>query len=165
MDQNFELMIGALARSVSGKGYGMPEGIDWERFLFWAQRHDVCSFLYDVLKKELEVWGQVPEQCRLSLRKEYMQAIYWDAQRDYIREQLGQRLVQAQVPHVFLKGICHLAHHFVCGGVGIRFITDVWVCRNLREPQPDRATVERELERMELLEFARNIEALVGAVW
>lgn len=263
MDQKFELLIGALAYSVAGKAYTLPENIDWERFLLWAQRHDVCPFVCDGLKKVPEAWAQVPEQYRQALRREYMQAIYWDTQRDYIRDQLRQRLVQAQVPHVFLKGIClkesypepalrtmtdvdalvytrdygkigeiaaalrgvpcesdgnhnnfrfkngvlvefhpnllhhsafvgrqmnpgwqyvrqdsdtcsmelteeglylnvicHLAHHFVCGGVGIRFVMDVWVCRNLRAPQPDRAAVERELEQMGLLDFARNIESL-----
>ena len=61
---------------------------------------------------------------------------------------------------VYLNTICHLANHFVAGGVGVRFVLDVWVSRNLRKPQPDRAFVERELERFGMLEFTQNIEAL-----
>ena len=60
----------------------------------------------------------------------------------------------------YLNTICHLANHFVGGGVGVRFVLDVWVNRNLRKPQPDRAFVEKELARFGLLEFAKNIEAL-----
>lgn len=63
----------------------------------------------------------------------------------------------------YLNTICHLANHFVAGGVGVRFVLDVWVCRHLRNPQPDRAFVEAELQRFGLLDFARNIEALAEA--
>lgn len=63
----------------------------------------------------------------------------------------------------YLNTICHLANHFVSGGVGIRFVLDVWVNRNLRRPQPDRAFVEAELRRFGLLRFAENIEALSDA--
>jgi len=263
MDQNCELLIGALARSIAGKAYALPENVDWERVMCLAQAHDICPLFCDGLRKVPEYWQQVPEQIRQKLQQKYMKAIYWDAQRDYIRDQLKQRLTQEQVPHVFLKGIClkelypepalrtmsdidalvytrdygkigniaadlggvpcesdgnhnnfrfkngvlvefhpnllhhsafvgaqmnpgwqyvkqngessamemteeglylnvlcHLAHHFVCGGVGVRFVMDVWVCRNLWKSQPDRVKVEQELAQMGLLEFARNIEAL-----
>lgn len=60
----------------------------------------------------------------------------------------------------YLNTICHLAYHFVAGGVGVRFVLDVWVCRNLRKSQPDRVFVEAELQRFGLLEFAHNIESL-----
>ena len=63
----------------------------------------------------------------------------------------------------YLNTICHLANHFVAGGVGVRFILDVWVCRNLRKPQPDRSFVEKELESFRLLDFTRNLEALAEA--
>jgi len=39
-------------------------------------------------------------------------------------------------------------------------VLDVWVCRNLRKAQPDRAFVEAELKRLGLLNFAVNIENL-----
>ncbi len=60
----------------------------------------------------------------------------------------------------YLNTICHLANHFVTGGVGVRFVLDVWVNRHLRMPQPNRSFVEAELKRFGLLEFAENIEAL-----
>jgi hypothetical protein len=61
---------------------------------------------------------------------------------------------------IYLNTICHLADHFVSGGVGVRFVLDVWVCRHLRNKQPDRAFVEAELSKFGLLEFTRNIEQL-----
>lgn len=60
----------------------------------------------------------------------------------------------------YLNTLCHLANHFVAGGVGVRFVLDVWVNRNLRKRPMDRSFVEQELERFGLLSFARNIEAL-----
>lgn len=64
----------------------------------------------------------------------------------------------------YLNTICHLANHFVDGGVGVRFVLDVWVNRHLRQPAFDRAAVERELERFGMLEFTRKIEEL-AEVW
>lgn len=64
----------------------------------------------------------------------------------------------------YLNVMCHLANHFAAGGVGVRFVLDVWVCRHLRAAQPDRVFVEAELQRVGLLEFARRIEAL-AEVW
>ncbi len=60
----------------------------------------------------------------------------------------------------YLNTICHLANHFVSGGVGVRFVLDVWVNRHLHKPAFDEARVEQELKKLNLLEFARNIEAL-----
>lgn len=64
----------------------------------------------------------------------------------------------------YLFHICHLAHHFTGGGMGVRFILDTWVMRHLRKTQPDRAMIEKELERFALLEFTKNIEQL-AEVW
>ena len=61
---------------------------------------------------------------------------------------------------LYLNTICHLANHFVAGGVGVRFVLDVWVNRHLRKTQPDRKTVEEELEKLDLLEFAQYVENL-----
>ncbi len=63
----------------------------------------------------------------------------------------------------YLNTICHLASHFVDGGVGVRFVLDVWVSRHLRKTQPDRAFVEAELTRFGLLDFAKKIEQLADA--
>ena len=64
---------------------------------------------------------------------------------------------------VYLNTICHMADHFVAGGVGVRFVLDVWVNRHLHKPEMDRAFVEAELERFGILNFARNIEDLADA--
>lgn len=64
---------------------------------------------------------------------------------------------------LYLSIICHLANHFVAGGVGVRFVLDVWVCRNLRKEPIDRAFVEQELEAFGLLSFTQKIEALAQA--
>lgn len=63
----------------------------------------------------------------------------------------------------YLNTICHLANHFVAGGVGVRFVLDVWVNRHLREPKADRAFVEESLQQFGLLDFAQKIEQLADA--
>lgn len=64
----------------------------------------------------------------------------------------------------YLSVLCHLANHFAAGGVGVRFVLDIWVCRHLRKQQPDWSLVEQELQRLGLLRFAKQIEAL-GDLW
>ena len=61
---------------------------------------------------------------------------------------------------IYLNTLCHLANHFVAGGVGVRFVLDVWVNRHLRKYPIDREKVEAELSRFGLLTFAKNVEAL-----
>lgn len=63
----------------------------------------------------------------------------------------------------YLNTVCHLANHFVAGGVGVRFVLDVWVNRHLRKPEANRAFVEAELTRFGLLDFAKKIEQLADA--
>ena len=60
----------------------------------------------------------------------------------------------------YLNTICHMANHFAIGGIGVRFVLDVWVNRYLRKPEPDWAFVEQELERFGLLEFTQKIQRL-----
>lgn len=64
---------------------------------------------------------------------------------------------------LYLNILCHLANHFVSGGVGVRFVLDIWVCRHLRKEVCDYSYVDRELADMGMLDFARNIEALADA--
>ena len=63
----------------------------------------------------------------------------------------------------YLSIICHMAEHFVSGGIGARFVLDVWVFRNLRKLPIDAAFLENELKRFRLLEFTKNIERLAEA--
>lgn len=64
----------------------------------------------------------------------------------------------------YLFELCHLASHFTGGGIGVRFILDMWVLRHLRKNKPDMEKVEAELERFGLLEFHNNICRL-AEVW
>lgn len=61
---------------------------------------------------------------------------------------------------IYLNTLCHLANHFVLGGVGVRFVLDVWVNRHLRKNPVDREKVEKDLASFGLLAFVKNIEAL-----
>ena len=252
------LLIEALAQAVSGKPCAVPENVDWRRFIGLCKMHAVEAIIYDGLQKA-GLWSQVPEPGRKILTQAYQTAIFQDAQFAHLKNTLTQKLSEAQVPYILLKGIClkesypepalrtmcdmdilvrtedyatldqiaeemgaklghgdgnhrnftfpsgitvefhpnllhhdtpvgtginpgwqyaqvgsnhltpegfylntlcHLANHFVAGGVGVRFVLDVWVNRHLRMPEFDRSAVENELKRFELLEFAQNIEAL-----
>jgi hypothetical protein len=64
----------------------------------------------------------------------------------------------------YLSILAHIAEHFVSGGIGVRFLLDIWVFRNLRKQPYDRAFVEGELEKFSLLEFTQNLEKL-SEVW
>ena len=64
----------------------------------------------------------------------------------------------------YLHVLCHMADHFVGGGIGVRFVLDVWVLRNRRKQPIDRNFVEQELTRFDLKEFAENIERL-AEIW
>ena len=60
----------------------------------------------------------------------------------------------------YLNTLCHLANHFVSGGVGVRFVLDVWVNRHLHKPPFDEKKVAQELVKFGLLDFAKNIQDL-----
>lgn len=64
----------------------------------------------------------------------------------------------------YLYTLCHMAHHLLSGGTGVRSVMDVWVHRHLRKQQPDREFVLRELERFSLRKLTENIEML-SEVW
>ncbi len=64
---------------------------------------------------------------------------------------------------MYLHTLTHLADHFIAGGVGVRFVLDVWICNHRSKPY-DREFVQKELKRFHLLDFAEKIEAL-AEVW
>ena len=260
MNRESELLIGALRRAVAGKTEPLNLDVDWQALLKLAQMHMLLPLLYDGLRKDLADWEAVPEKAQKLLHQSFLQAVYRDAQMENIGQKLREKLTEAEVPHIFLKGavlkqdypvpalrtmcdidilvhtadyskidaaaealggqlghgdgnhrnysfpgnvtvefhpnmihhdvpvgtqinpgwqyadpedphkltqegfylntLCHLANHFVAGGVGVRFVLDVWVNRHLRKPEADRNIVENELERFGLLDFAEKIEAL-----
>lgn len=260
MTQESKLLIGALRRAVTGTTEELSLSVDWQQLLQLAQMHMLLPLLYDGLHRKAKDWEQVPEPAKKILHQAFLQAVYQDVQMESLGQKLKEKLTEAKVPHIFLKGavlkhnypepalrtmcdidilvytkdypkidavaesmggkrdhsdgnhrnylfsegvqvefhpnlihqdtpvgtqinpgwqyadqndpdkmteegfylntICHLANHFVGGGVGIRFILDVWVNRHLRTPEADRTVVEKELETFGLLEFTHKIEAL-----
>ncbi len=58
--------------------------------------------------------------------------------------------------------LCHIVKHMLCGGVGIRPIMDVWICR--KHMPLDGEKVFKLLEQLELTAFAQTIEHL-AEVW
>ena len=63
----------------------------------------------------------------------------------------------------YLYVFTHLTKHYRDGGIGLRHMLDLWMFRRAY-PKLDRAYLERELRRLELEAFHRNILATV-AVW
>lgn len=64
---------------------------------------------------------------------------------------------------LYLTVMTHLADHFVTGGIGVRFVLDIWVLLNRHPYRFDRSFVEQELKNFGLLEFACNVEDLAEA--
>lgn len=265
MDAEARLLLDALGRAVAGRQVSLCLDVDWQKVMKLAGSHMLLPLLYDGLHRSAADWEQVPEPAREFLYQHFMRAVYRDSQFDHIRQQLTEKLTEAGVDHIFLKGavlkqdypvpalrtmcdmdvlvhtadygkiaeiasqlggspghsdgnhrnfsfpggvtvefhpnllhhgtpvgtginpgwqyarpgaggtmalteegiylntLCHLANHFVSGGVGVRFVLDVWVSRHLRTPQPDRNFVEAELKKFGMLDFACHVEALAEA--
>ena len=260
MNQESQLIICALRKAVAGTEEALCLDVNWSDFLELAQAHMLLPLMYDGLHRDPGDWSRIPENVKKILTNAFLQAVCMDTRLDMVRQQLEQKLTQADIPYIFLKGavlkhdyptpafrtmcdmdvlvhiadfskiaaisesiggklihsdgnhrnygfpngiavefhpnlihqdahvgsginpgwqyaaadhphklteegcylhtICHMAHHFAYGGVGVRFVLDVWVSCHLHKPQPDREKVEKELERLGLLEFTENIEAL-----
>ena len=64
---------------------------------------------------------------------------------------------EMKIEDEFIFNIIHLAEHFKHGGVGIRFIMDVYVYDNL---DIDRGYFENELKKLNLYDFYLNVSAL-----
>ncbi len=58
--------------------------------------------------------------------------------------------------------LCHIVKHLIDGGVGVRPIMDVWICKNKMEM--DRPKLSRLLKKLKLEKFAENVEHL-ASVW
>ncbi len=258
-----ELLIQALRRAVTGVGTPVLAQTDMERFYKLAQVHHVTALAWEGIKDLPAVQESMPPQLQKRFSDAYLQAIFSDSQLEYTKQRLHEKLLAANIDHVFLKGsrlkydypipalrtmsdmdilvhthdydaitaiakelggeeyygdgnhhnfkfpgkvsvefhpnlvhpgallgteinpgwqyavkneqtgafaltpegmylhtLAHLAGHFVDGGVGVRFVLDVWILRNRSQAVTDRALVEKELARASLLEFAQKIEAL-----
>lgn len=62
----------------------------------------------------------------------------------------------------FIYAFTHYAKHFRDGGIGIKHLTDLWVCKNAC-PQMDEAYILKALKRLELDEFYANVMQTVSA--
>ena len=60
----------------------------------------------------------------------------------------------------YLHAMSHLVGHFAAGGVGVRFVLDIWMLQNRAKDAIDKDYVNQKLKEYGLLEFAKNIEAL-----
>lgn len=260
MQQESRLLIATLRRAITDKASDMPTDVDWEFFYRLTRAHGVSALVWEGIRKDTQVLSAMPAELQQKFSGEYYHAIFRDTQFEHTKVELQERLEEAGVPYVFLKGsrlrydypipslrtmcdmdilvntrdydaitkvaesmggeaysgdgnhhnfkfpggvavefhpnlvhpgtmvgtqinpgwqytqgveakeltpegmylhtLAHLAEHFISGGVGVKFVLDIWVLRNLSKTQPDRAFVEEELERMDLLEFAQKIEAL-----
>lgn len=74
--------------------------------------------------------------------------------------QPGKGLRELTEEGLYLTVMTHLADHFLGGGIGVRFILDIWVLRNLRAKPMNSQLVQQTMETMGLVDFARNIEEL-----
>lgn len=106
MNQESKLLIAALRQAVAGKPADLPAEVDWTAFLKLARAHNVLGLAYSGLKDK-----QLPEAVDKYLSAAYHQAIFREAQLEHTKSQLQQKLTQAQVPHIFLKGAC-LKHNY-----------------------------------------------------
>lgn len=266
MTEEFAFLISMLSLAVAGQKTTVYVPADWTSVLKCARKHGIEALVYEGIQKTSGLWESIPGEVQGVLMQAYMQATCRDMQQEYIKQQLDQKLTEACVPHVFLKGavlkydypipalrtmsdldilvytkdlgkinkvalqlkgiaeigdgnhknfvfpgrvtvefhpnllhhatpigtqinpgwqyvkdtpnvfckelteegfylhtICHIAEHFVSGGVGVRFVLDVWVCRHLRKKPINRAFVETELTRFGLLDFAQKLEQLADA--
>ena len=257
------LLIDALRAAMTGGSCALNTDVDWSSFLRLASSHSLLPLVCDGIRKVPDAWEKTPKNVQAHLSSAYKQAIYQDTQRDYTKQQLTDRLTEARIPHIFLRGsvlkydypepalrtmtdldilvyakdfkeiakiaqslgaetiegdgnhrnygfpgnvlvefhpnllhhatavgtginpgwqyakkdcpgyamelteegfylntICHIAEHFVNGGIGVRFVLDIWVSRHLRKQRINRDFIEAELTRLGLLDFAQKLEQL-----
>ena len=103
MTSEQKLLIDTLACALNGRGYTVPENIDWRQFISLSMRHTVAPLVYDGLQKNGS-WEILPPPAKKILTDAYRTAIFQDAQFMHLKEQLGEKLQKAEVSHIFLKG-------------------------------------------------------------
>ena len=85
--------------------------------------------------------------------------IYYGDSWRFAREKTGCRW-QMSPGDAFLFQFTHFAKHYRDGGIGCRYVVDLWVYLQ-KHPEMDEAYLEKELEKLQLLEFYRNIRRLI----
>ena len=87
---------------------------------------------------------------------------YWGSGWDKAKNSSGTRYVLSHEDD-FLFQFTHFAKHYCGPGIGCRYLLDLWVFLRTH-PDLDDAYLERELSKLKLLEFYRNIRRLIS-VW
>lgn len=69
-----------------------------------------------------------------------------------------QYIYEMSLEDHYLHSVCHLAEHFVRGGIGIRMVLDIYILSET--PRMDKAYVQRQLKALKLQKFEENIRSL-----
>lgn len=64
----------------------------------------------------------------------------------------------------YVYHMAHMARHFYVKGCGIRNLVDIYVFNNAMDEKYDRAYVERELEKLGILDFTKQMEKM-SDIW
>ena len=99
MDRQQALLITALRCAVTGASPELPNEVDWGQLLRLARAHNVEGLVYEGLKSQT-----LPEEVKTYLSGATGRAIFQDVQQSYVYSQLCKTLLDAQIPHIFLKG-------------------------------------------------------------
>lgn len=87
---------------------------------------------------------------------------YWGTGWDRAKKISGTRYALSPEED-FLFQFTHFTKHYIGPGIGCRYLLDLWVFLRAH-PELDYACLERELQKLGLLEFYRNIRTLL-TVW
>ena len=139
-----DLLIRAVKMSVAGMPFCVNGAPDWELLINTAQMHKLEALLFDGLKKSQI---EMPPEVSKRLSNSYMQVIFRDTQQEHVKKQLQQGLVEADVPHIFLKGACLKYDYPV---PAMRTMSDMDILVHTRDyPQIDRVCQNLGGERLE----------------
>lgn len=95
----------------------------------------------------------------VSAESEY--GVYYSDIWDRVQPRQGCRYIhEMSLEDEYIFVIVHLVEHFKHGGVGIRFLMDIYVYDHLESMDWD--YVKQELAKLKLWEFYRNVSALAG---
>ena len=95
------LLIHAVKASVCSVPIANLDEPDWNEFIHLVRNHHLDAMAYDGLQKSKY---PVPQMVEQALSSHYMRAFYQDSQQAYVKKQLQDALVEANIKHIFLKG-------------------------------------------------------------
>ena len=122
MKVNFEVelkfLIEVLSSAVDDREFELPPEINWERFLFWVDRHRVVGHVHYVLKQK-EVPSFVKKQLAEIDRGNRLKALRLKAE----TLKLSNLLKESDIKSVSVKGVL-LSEH-LWGDLGRRYAGDI----------------------------------------